>query len=825
MNFMPDSEHFNSATPGQKQALEDKLQAILKTDFKGNLYATLAGYQRILADNQQRAQWPQIHDKLQTLFMCGKAVPVDGPMIGIPVAIRDSDFFRETAKLFDKDRSLLASLEVMATAWNATMADTGLWMGKTFEPVTKDVVREKCDDDPDQMSAYDPATTRIGRNFFREPPDPNAIQSIALPVLTQTWKLRDRPLSTTAEGFDSELLSENLEKEKAIPYSKTGGIYLANMGSSVVPEMQGKQVYQLNYRWPKLNPPFPMTVLVDELVQIGEGIFLGQLVYATKHYSLGAIDLPFIPGEHDIELGEAYAPNKHSVFESVRSLLTGHKRAHVPDYGYQNNGYFLMMDPAYAKQVYADDAFPQLRPRPGEAGYKELGYEMAPAANSATSATGTKNKITKKKGGRDWLNGWRDDAALKQKFTGLMTEPSTRTSDGDVTELLREDESVLQMLQRISNDISAQTKHDDHLRHFEPLHRLFRSGVAPGIKDGVFQGSGSKGYNTRIDGVEAHDWYGEQEITRGFDYYHGANLNLHWGFSETFCPDRDNKSPDAALLPSVLSSVFSSKAPRGPNVMNMVWHNIGKYIFPWAGKSFEKISPRKLSMLLDESPDLAERYPQRVRELKHHLASAPHYSLVKKNARDHWQLPGHYADHLASGSWDQGMSDENKAFWKQEADQHWVMGYNLQDKRIVAADALMRIADMNYREPEPVLQLASEPSGSPFARQGYCFLGSADQPSILPMNNGDEINKRVFQFHYRFPLIGGPVPIGFCLDELVEIADGLFLGQLIYSTALDVPFHSAVDTSKFKYQLFGYFLLLDDDWEHHRQAIRLDTLN
>ena len=81
----------------------------------------------------------------------------------------------------------------------------------------------------------------------------------------------------------------------------------------------------------------------------------------------------------------------------------------------------------------------------------------------------------------------------------------------------------------------------------------------------------------------------------------------------------------------------------------------------------------------------------------------------------------------------------------------------------------------------------------------------------------------MFQFHYRYPLIGGPAPIGLCLDELVEIADGLFLGQLIYATALDVPFHSALDPAAYNYQLFGYFLLLDDAWEYHRQAIGLDV--
>lgn len=813
MNLMLNSENFSSSSSEGKKNLEAKLQAIMQADYKGSLFPMLAVYQRILADNHQREQWPIVHDKLKTLFMCGKATPLDGPMIGIPVSIRDSDYFRSTEKLFGKSRSLLASIELMATAWNATFADTGLWMGKTFEPVSKKIVSEKCDDDPDLMTAYDSATTRIGRNYFRDPADPNLLQNLGLPVLNQVWNLKDRPMSVAAEGFDGDLLETNLNKEKAIPYSKTGGIFLASMGASVVPDMKGKQVYKLNYRWPKLTPAFPMTCLVDELVQIGEGIYLGQLVFATKHYSLGAIDFPFIPGDHSIELGEPYQPNKLSAFQSFIAMFTGKKKVSTPDYGYQNNGFFLMMDPAYAKEAYADDAFPQLRPRSGEIGFKELGYDVEPAIVETQSKD------------RDWVNGWKDDETLKLKFTTMITESSTQSSDGDVTELLREDESVLQMLQRISSDISKQTKHEDHLKHFEQLHRLFRSGVAPKIKDGLFKSTGSKGYNIRLNGQESHDWYGEEEKTEGFDYYHGATLNLHFGFSETFCPDREAVTLDAALIPSVLANALSEETLRGPNVMNMVWHNIGKYIFPWAGKSFEKISPRKLSMLLDESPDLAKRYPHRVAELKRHLASIPHYFLVKKNQQKYWNGANQFSKHLSSGSWDQGMSDEDKNFWTQEAADHWVMGYNLQDKRVVAADALMRIADMNYRVPELVLQQASEASGSPFVRQGYCFLGVDDQESILPMNNGDKGNKRVFQFHYRYPLIGGPVPIGFCLDELVEIADGLLFGQLIYSTALDVPFNSSVDTSEYKYQLFGYFLLLDDDWERHRQAIKLDTLS
>ena len=230
-------------------------------------------------------------------------------------------------------------------------------------------------------------------------------------------------------------------------------------------------------------------------------------------------------------------------------------------------------------------------------------------------------------------------------------------------------------------------------------------------------------------------------------------------------------------------------------------------------------------MLLDESDDLAERYPERVHALKTHLASAPHYTLVEKNKAHYWDAEGVYAQHLKSGAWDRGMSGEDKAFWENEAAAHWVDGHNIQDKRVIAADPLMRIVDMNYRIPDAALQAASAAGPSPFARQGYIFLGVDDRESILPMNNGDGKKKKVFQFHYRFPMIGGPVPIGFCLDEIVEIADGLYLGQLIYSTALDKPFHSSVDPAEYRYQLFGYFLLLDDAWQYHRLAIGLDTLS
>ncbi|PJA31685.1 MAG: hypothetical protein CO187_08015, partial [Zetaproteobacteria bacterium CG_4_9_14_3_um_filter_53_7] len=266
MTVFLDSDNFPAGSTAEARILANTLSDILKNDCDGNLFTTLARYQRMLADNGQRKQWPEINKKLETLFKCGTSEVINGPMIGIPVSIRDSDYFSDSTQLAGSERSVIAGIEWMATAWNASFADTGLWMGKTFEPVSRETVAEKTGNDAVMMAVYDKQNTRIGRNFFRQPPSPDLFQAIGLPALSKLWSLKDRPMSPETEGFDGDLLVQNLKKEKAIPYSKTGGYFLCNPGNSVVPEMNGKAVYQLNYRWPALGPAFPMTRLVDELV-------------------------------------------------------------------------------------------------------------------------------------------------------------------------------------------------------------------------------------------------------------------------------------------------------------------------------------------------------------------------------------------------------------------------------------------------------------------------------------------------------------------------------------------------------------------------------
>ncbi len=805
-----DTSNFPAGNDAQQQELAKQLERLLGEDLETDFFDLFAKYQRVLADNSQRHAWSSYHHKLDILFRCGKAVPLDGPMIGVTLCVRDSEYFRDTANLFDRDRSLQAGLELMATAWNMTFGDTGLWMGKTFEPVSRGVVAKKTANNAIALHRYDPSVTKIGRNFFRPPFDPNLLQSLGLPVLTEFWHLKPRPQTVDADLYPGEILAANLDKEKAIAYTMTGGIFLADRGRSVVPTMRSKKVYQLNYRWPLLAPAYPLTRLIDELVCVADGIYLGQLVFATKNYSLGDIHLPFGAASPQGLFEHTLSPDSAEFLRDLQGRFA-EDAGLGSEYGYQNNGFFLMLDPLKASRVY--EAFPWLRPHPGEAGYDTLG--------------GGKGVSTppRKKAPFDWQAQWRDNSRLRKKFTQFLLSPSPcDDSHAELTSLRQPDESILQMLQRLSATISAQTNREDTLRHFEPLNALFRCGMAPSISDGAFCGHGSPGFNTLVDAPFTRDWYGQQEPCLGFNYYHGATLNLHCGFVDTFCPDTRQRYRESQLLPSSISSLLDQKdAHHGPDLLNIVWAALGRFVFPWAGKSFEKISGRKLSMLVDESDDLEQRYPERVNALRLHLASAPHYRLVEKNRQHYWTDPGVFAPYLAGGSWDRGMDAAAKEFWNQEAANNWVFGNNIEDERILAIDPLIRIADMNYHVPEPWLEELARKGPSPFVRQGYIFLGVGGRQSLLPMNNGPEKKKEVFQFHYRYPMIGGPAPIGLCLDEIVEIADGLFLGQLIYATDLSVLFHSSVDSDRYKYQLFGYFLLMDNEWQHHRLAIDLDV--
>lgn len=98
--------------------------------------------------------------------------------------------------------------------------------------------------------------------------------------------------------------------------------------------MNGKAVYQLNYRWPDLGPVYPMTRLIDEIVRIDEGIYLGQLVFAMQHYSLGTFALP---NGQPISIGDNYP--YHSIIDNIKQIFPMGWVGEKDPYGYQNNGF------------------------------------------------------------------------------------------------------------------------------------------------------------------------------------------------------------------------------------------------------------------------------------------------------------------------------------------------------------------------------------------------------------------------------------------------------------------------------------------------------
>ena len=102
----------------------------------------------------------------------------------------------------------------------------------------------------------------------------------------------------------------------------------------------------------------------------------------------------------------------------------------------------------------------------------------------------------------------------------------------------------------------------------------------------------------------------------------------------------------------------------------------------------------------------------------------------------------------------------------------------------------------------------------------FFFIGKAAK-SIMPENRG----KAVFQFNYRWKGLRSPVPDNYCIDEIVRIADGLHLGKLIYATELFLPWDPKTEPSAYSYRLFGYFLLMDEQWHALRLRIGFDLEN
>jgi hypothetical protein len=100
----------------------------------------------------------------------------------------------------------------------------------------------------------------------------------------------------------------------------------------------------------------------------------------------------------------------------------------------------------------------------------------------------------------------------------------------------------------------------------------------------------------------------------------------------------------------------------------------------------------------------------------------------------------------------------------------------------------------------------------------FFFIGRPNKTSMLPENKG----KQIYQFNYRWKPLRNIPPDCFCIDEITQIAEGLFLGELIYATDWLKPWDPATPIEEYKYRLFGYFLLMDEEWHQRRLRIGFD---
>jgi len=218
--------------------------------------------------------------KLAKLFELGITPDkMEGHFYGVPVAIRTGDQQGPSA----------AFGNILGFLWGATLADTSPWVGKSFSLLNTDKLATMTGNtDIPEGPAY------LGINHFNKV-NLKLLNNISFQFLNLWMGLKSVPQSEKA-GFGHE---------------KNGGNFVAFKAPSVYHETE-REVFQLNYRWMNIGNIPPFRWLVDEMVQVGEGIYLGQLLFAT------------------------------------RRLQTGYDPGRPPsDYKYQHFGYFLLFDKSW----------------------------------------------------------------------------------------------------------------------------------------------------------------------------------------------------------------------------------------------------------------------------------------------------------------------------------------------------------------------------------------------------------------------------------------------------------------------------------------------
>jgi hypothetical protein len=145
-------------------------------------------------------------------------------------------------------------------------------------------------------------------------------------------------------------------------------------------------------------------------------------------------------------------------------------------------------------------------------------------------------------------------------------------------------------------------------------------------------------------------------------------------------------------------------------------------------------------------------------------------------------------------------------------------GANTQALRTMKEREVGRLMKLANIWTEPASQTESVNYG--FDVKNFFFIAHAGT-SVSQNCSG----KNIYQFNYRWPKLRTIPPDRFCIDELVQIAEGLYLGQLMYATDWVKPYDPRQPPVAYRYGMFGYFLLMEEDWHQLRLRMGFDLDN
>ena len=246
-----------------------------------------------------------IDDKLDRLFLCGKTPQeLDGFYHGITMSLRTGTDIYSILEETRRSLGIGKEVDILQSIYGRVLADTSPWAGKDFKKMGPEKLREFTGS-PDTGGD----TVYLGINSFRKDRK-GVVNNLSNYVL--------------ASVIDMEPTQETENRQRSWIHAR-GGLFIAEKGMSVDTGHPEKEVMALNYRWKNLGNGLPNKLLIDEIVEISKGLYLGKLYYAT----------------------------------SVKYLFKDYDPAvSKKDYKYRNFGYFLLMDDTWLNEK--NRLFPEL---------------------------------------------------------------------------------------------------------------------------------------------------------------------------------------------------------------------------------------------------------------------------------------------------------------------------------------------------------------------------------------------------------------------------------------------------------------------------------